>query len=84
MKYRFLGKTGIQVSALCFGTMTFGSEADKNESMAMYQLCREAGINFFDCANKYSNGKAERILGECVKNCRDDIIITTKGTSRRE
>lgn len=82
MEYRFLGKTGIQLSALGFGTMTFGSESDKNESMAMFQFCREAGINFFDCANKYSNGEAERILGECAKSCRNDIVISSKGVSR--
>jgi len=82
MKYRFLGKTGIQVSALCFGTMTFGSEADKNESKAMFDLCRETGINFFDCANKYSDGRAEQILGECIQTCRHDVVITTKATSQ--
>ncbi|MCF8055274.1 MAG: aldo/keto reductase [Desulfocapsa sp.] len=82
MEYRFLGKTGVQVSSLCFGTMTFGAEADKKESIRMFELCREAGINIFDCANKYSDGKAESILGDCAKHCRDDIIITTKGTSR--
>lgn len=82
MKYKFLGKTGIQVSGLCMGTMTFGSDASKEESIKMFQLCRDNGINFFDCANKYSDGEAEKILGECLKNCRDEIILTTKGTAR--
>lgn len=67
---------------MCLGTMTFGSEADERESIAMFEVSREAGINFFDCANKYSNGEAERILGKCIRNCRDELIITTKGTSR--
>lgn len=82
MEYKFLGKTGIQVSILCMGTMTFGSDASKEESIKMFQLCRDNGINLFDCANKYSGGEAEKILGECLKNCRDEIILTTKGTAR--
>ena len=54
MEYRFLGKTGIQVSPLCMGTMTFGSEADKAASRAIFNRCRDVGINFFDSANVYS------------------------------
>lgn len=82
MEYRLLGTTGVTVSALCMGTMTFGAQADKTESMAMFDACLEAGINFFDCANKYADGRAETILGECIKNCRNDVVITTKAASR--
>jgi len=78
MEYRFLGSTGIRVSQLCMGTMTFGNEADKAESAAMYNRCRDAGINFFDCANVYSQGKAEKILGELIAGSRDELIITSK------
>ena len=78
MEYTFLGNSGVQVSRLCMGTMTFGDEADKDESAAMFKRCREAGINFFDCANVYSQGKAEEILGELSQGCRDDLVITTK------
>lgn len=78
MEYTFLGSTGVQVSKLCMGTMTFGDEADKDESAAMFKRCREAGINFFDCANVYSQGKAEEILGELIADSRDDLVITTK------
>jgi aryl-alcohol dehydrogenase-like predicted oxidoreductase len=53
MEYRLLGKTGVQVSSLCYGTMSFGGEADEDTSAAMYRRCREAGINFFDCANTF-------------------------------
>jgi aryl-alcohol dehydrogenase-like predicted oxidoreductase len=60
------------------GTMTFGREADKTTSAAMFQRCREIGINIFDCADVYSQGKAERILGDLIANCRDEIIITSK------
>ncbi len=78
MEYTFLGNTGVQVSRLCMGTMTFGDEADKDESAAMFKRCRDAGINFFDCANVYSEGRAEEILGELSQGCRDDLVITTK------
>ena len=78
MKYKFLGKTGVQVSELCLGTMSFGSEADAGEASRMFRRCREAGVNFFDCSNNYGDGSAERILGDLIKDCRDEVIITTK------
>ena len=78
MKYVNLGTTGVQVSELCLGTMTFGKEADRQTSRAIYRRCREAGINFFDCANVYSSGEAERILGDLITGERHQLIITTK------
>ncbi|PZE22081.1 aldo/keto reductase [Paenibacillus xerothermodurans] len=78
MRYRTLGKTGIQVSSLCFGTMSFGGNADEAESIAMFRRCREAGINFFDCADVYSKGRAEELLGRCIADCRDEIVLTSK------
>ena len=78
MKYNFLGNTGIQVSCLCMGTMTFGREADETQSRVMFSRCRDAGINFFDCANVYSEGRAESILGELISDCRDGLIVTSK------
>ena len=78
MKYNILGNTGVQVSELCMGTMTFGREADMETSAAMFNRCREAGINFFDCADIYSVGGAETILGELIAGCRDEMVITTK------
>ncbi len=79
MQYHYLGSTGIQVSQLCMGTMTFGSEADPRESAALFHRCRDAGINIFDCANVYSKGGAEEILGQLIADCRDELIITSKG-----
>jgi aryl-alcohol dehydrogenase-like predicted oxidoreductase len=76
MEYRTVGKTGIQVSNLCFGAMSFGGDADEETSKAMYQRCREAGINFFDTADVY--GRSEEILGECIAHERDSIVLTTK------
>lgn len=78
MEYKFLGKTGVKVSQLCFGTMSFGGDADKSTSAAMFGICRDRGINFFDCANVYQHGEAEKILGDLVKSCRDEVVITTK------
>ncbi len=78
MEYQLLGKTGVKVSELCFGTMSFAGDADKETSRAMFNACREAGINFFDCADYYQHGDAEEILGELIKPCRDELVITTK------
>jgi aryl-alcohol dehydrogenase-like predicted oxidoreductase len=78
MEYRPLGRTGVQVSELCFGTMQFGSDADEETSARMYVAGRDAGINFFDTANNYSGGASERILGRLIKGHRDELVIATK------
>jgi len=78
MEYRTVGKTGIQVSKLCFGTMSFGGNADKETSLAMFNRCREVGINFFDTANIYNRGLSEEILGECIQSCRNELVLTSK------
>ncbi len=78
MKYKYLGRTGVQVSQLCFGTMSFGGDANEEQSARMYKACRDAGINFFDCANSYSQGKAETILGKLMRSERDELVITSK------
>ncbi len=78
MEYRLLGSTGVKVSQLCFGTMSFGGDADESTSTAMFRRCREAGINFFDCANVYQRGRTEEILGELISDCRDQVVITSK------
>lgn len=82
MKYKVLGKTGVMVSELCYGTMSFGSEADETEAAHLFKRCREAGINFFDCSNNYSGGKAEELLGKFISGCRDEVVITTKVSQR--
>lgn len=78
MRYKLLGETGVKVSELCFGTMSFGGDADEAESGRMFKACRERGINFFDCADGYSKGAAERILGKLIASERDDLVITSK------
>jgi len=95
MKFKPLGRTGVQVSELCFGTMSFGGDADEAASAAMYKATRDAGINFYDCADQYNKGKSEEILGRLMKGHRDQLVVATKcfnpvsddvndrGTSRR-
>jgi aryl-alcohol dehydrogenase-like predicted oxidoreductase len=78
MEYKLLGNTGVKVSALCFGTMSFGGDADEKTSAAMFNHCREVGINFFDCADVYAGGRSEEILGRLIADCRDEVIITSK------
>src|SRR5208283_4821039 len=82
MKYNVLGRTGVLVSELCFGTMTFGSEADESDSTRIFNKCRNAGVNFFDCSNNYGEGKAEKILGKLIHDCRNEVVITTKVSQR--
>jgi aryl-alcohol dehydrogenase-like predicted oxidoreductase len=78
MEYKYLGNTGIQVSQLCFGTMSFGGDADEETSTALFGRCRDAGINFFDTANVYSRGRSEEILGKLIRGSRDELVITSK------
>jgi aryl-alcohol dehydrogenase-like predicted oxidoreductase len=78
MEYRTLGKTGVQVSCLCLGTMSFGGDADPETAAAMFHRCREVGINFFDTANVYNAGRAEEILGQLIADCRDEIVLASK------
>ncbi|MCE7988885.1 MAG: aldo/keto reductase [Caldilinea sp. CFX5] len=81
MEYRILGGTGVKVSRLCFGVMSFGGDADEATAAAMFKRCREAGINFFDCANSYAGGRSEEILGRVMASERNDLVITTKVAS---
>jgi len=74
----FLGRTGVKVSALCFGTMSFGAEADEAGSAALFKACRDAGVNFFDCADIYAGGRSEEILGRLIRDCRTEVVITSK------
>jgi aryl-alcohol dehydrogenase-like predicted oxidoreductase len=86
MEYRFLGNTGLQVSALCLGTGSFGGrggyertgQINQEEANNIVSLCFEAGINIFDTAEDYSKGWAEEILGKALGPRRKDSIIVTK------
>ncbi|MFZ5779220.1 MAG: aldo/keto reductase [Pseudomonadota bacterium] len=83
MKTKLLGRSGISVSELCFGTMSFGGDADEAASAAMYNACRDAGINFFDTADEYNKGKSEEILGRLMAGHRDELVIATKCNSQQ-
>ncbi len=78
MELRVLGRTGVRVSSLCFGTMSFGDQADEAESARLFRRCREAGINFFDTADAYGRGRSESILGGLMKGERDRLVIASK------
>jgi aryl-alcohol dehydrogenase-like predicted oxidoreductase len=91
MKYRLLGNTGLYVSELCLGTMTFGANGFWQVMGGLQQpdvdvLVREAfhqGVNFFDTANVYSLGESETLLGQAIRNTglqRDEIVVATKST----
>lgn len=80
--YRLLGSTGLRVSPLCLGAMTFGWGADRDTSRAIFRRYLEAGGNFIDTADGYGNGTSEEWLGDFVKdaNVRDQTVIATKFT----
>ncbi|WP_324716816.1 aldo/keto reductase [Carboxydochorda subterranea] len=79
MNYRYLGRTGLKVSELCLGTMTFGRESSEAESHRMLDRFAEAGGNFIDTADVYAAGVSEEILGRWLKGKRrDDYVIATK------
>ncbi len=90
MEFRQLGKSGLQVPVLCFGTGTFGGgseffrawgETDVAEATHLIDICLEAGVNFFDTADVYSQGLSEEILGQAIQHVpREKVLISTKAT----
>ena len=87
MEYRLLGGSGLKVSALSFGTATFGGgndffkawgETDIAEARRLLDICFEAGVNLFDTADGYSDGRSEEILGKALEGRRDRALISTK------
>lgn len=78
MEQVFLGKTGVKVSRLGFGTMTFGGDADVETSRALFHRARDAGINHFDTADVYNGGRSEEILADLLAGCRDEVVLATK------
>ncbi len=79
METRYLGKTGLKVSELCLGAMTFGRETNEADSFTMMHQFAEAGGNFIDTADVYSRGRSEEVVGKWLKNKnRDEFVIATK------
>ena len=85
MKYRLLGNSGLRVSEVSLGTMTFGEDwgwgSSKVESRKIYDAYREAGGNFIDTANIYTNGSSETLLGEFIRDHRQSVVLATKYTN---
>jgi aryl-alcohol dehydrogenase-like predicted oxidoreductase len=78
MRYRVLGPTGVEVSCLSFGTMSFGGDADEATAGRIFARAREGGINFFDTADVYNEGRSEEILGRLLRGRRDEVVLASK------
>jgi len=78
MEYRRMGRSGLKVSELCLGTMTFGHSTDEAEAKRIVDRALDVGINFFDTANSYADSRSETILGNTLKERRRDAIVATK------
>src|SRR5829696_8825445 len=78
MEYRKLGRTGLMVSELCLGAMTFGNEADEQTSKSVTDRFVEAGGNFVDTANVYSRGISEEILSSVIRDYPQDAVLAAK------
>jgi aryl-alcohol dehydrogenase-like predicted oxidoreductase len=78
MEYRRMGQSGLKVSELCLGAMTFGRGTDAVAATRLVDLAFDAGINFFDTANTYGGGQSEALLGDALKGRRRDAVVATK------
>lgn len=82
MEYRFLGRSGLQVSAISLGGwLTYGGYAEEEKTFACMKAAYDAGVNFFDCAEGYAEGKSEQVMGAAIKKFgwkRNDLVISTK------
>lgn len=78
MNYRLLGKSGLAVSELCLGTMTFGNSTSESDSIEMIHRFLDRGGNFLDTANVYVNGRSEEIVGKAIQHKRSDVVLATK------
>ena len=79
MRYKKLGNSGLYVSELVLGTMTFGDGTDESECVEIFHKALDAGINLIDTADLYANGHTEEILKPLIAPCRNDILVATKG-----
>ena len=78
MEYRKMGSTGLKVSEICLGTMTFGHGTDEVESKRIVDAAFDTGVNFFDTANSYGDGNSEVFLGNALRGRRDNAVVATK------
>lgn len=82
MQYRYVGRTGVKVSSICLGTMTFGGEASEAEAASIFGRSIEAGVNFIDTADVYNAGRTEEIVGRLIKGRRDELVLVSKAFGR--
>jgi aryl-alcohol dehydrogenase (NADP+) len=82
MRYRVLGTSGLEVSELCLGTMTFGGPTGEAEAQRIMDHARESGVNFIDTADAYTDGRSEAIVGAAIKARRGSWILATKVANR--
>ena len=75
---RFLGRTGVKVSRVALGTMSFGGDADEHTAWTIWRAARDAGINFIDTADVYNDGRSEEMLGRFMQSDRDQVVLATK------
>jgi aryl-alcohol dehydrogenase-like predicted oxidoreductase len=75
---RFLAKTGVKVSKVALGAMSFGGDSDEATSAQIWRAARDAGVNFIDTADVYNEGRSEEIVGRLMRGERDDIVLATK------
>jgi len=78
MQYRKLGRTGLKVSRICLGTMMFGNQVRESEAINIIKSALDAGVNFFDTADGYSDGRTEEIVGKALRKDRQSIVLATK------
>jgi aryl-alcohol dehydrogenase-like predicted oxidoreductase len=82
MEYRFVGKSGLQISAISLGGwLTYGGHVGDDNTFACLKAAYDAGINFFDCAEGYAKGESEKVMGRAIKHfgwTRSDIVVSTK------
>ena len=82
MQYRKMGRTGLKVSAICLGTMTYGNQINEAEAIGLIHNAFASGINFFDTADSYAEGRSEEIVGKAIRDKRQQVVLATKVASK--
>ncbi len=82
MQYRNMGRTGLKVSGMCLGTMTYGNQVGEAEAISIIERALNAGVNFVDTADVYAEGRSEEIVGKALKGKRHSVVLATKVANR--
>lgn len=82
MRFKKLGRTGLKVSEICLGTMTYGDQVGEAEAIKIIKKGLDAGVNFFDTADAYVEGRSEEIVGKALKGVRESVVLATKVANR--